>query len=208
MNRSPARSWTFATSTPSPERWWSRHTAAQSQSWMPPVVRSSSSRCSSSHDLDSSMAGNAQLLLDEFDAFIAGRGIERQEDYLALRRRGGGSGLGRGERERVWAAFTDYRETLRKRRAWDWPHIRLEALRLAEAGGGPRYDGVEVPRFGGQGLIGLIRRYCRCCRRRTVRNPKGYAQFCSFSRARSRASARRATRAALSPSLAAACWAS
>jgi superfamily I DNA/RNA helicase len=107
------------------------------------------------HDLDSSMAGNAQLLLDEFDAFIAGRGIERQEDYLALRRRGGRSGLGRGERERVWAAFTDYRETLRKRKAWDWPHIRLEALRLAEAGGGPRYDGVIIDEAQDLSAVGM-----------------------------------------------------
>ena len=56
------------------------------------------------HDLGGPMAGNTQLLLDEFDAFIAGRRIDRLEDYLALRRGGGGSGLGRSDRERVWAA--------------------------------------------------------------------------------------------------------
>jgi hypothetical protein len=55
---------------------------------------------------------------------------------------------------------------------------------------------VELPRFRGQGLIRSFRRYWSCCRSRTVRNPKGYAQFRSFSRAlapapaRDRASAR------------------
>jgi hypothetical protein len=107
------------------------------------------------HDLGGPMAGNAQLLLDEFDAFISGRGIHRQEDYLALRRRGGGSGLGRSDRERVWAAFTDYREALRKRQAWDWPHIRLEALRLAESGAGPRYDGVIVDEAQDLSAVGM-----------------------------------------------------
>ena len=80
------------------------------------------------HGLAKAMANNPQLLLDEFDAFIAGRGIETLDDYLALRRRGGGSGLGRADRERVFAAFTEYRAELLKRKAYDWPHIRLKAL--------------------------------------------------------------------------------
>jgi superfamily I DNA/RNA helicase len=96
------------------------------------------------HGIDSVMAGNSQLLLDEFDAFIAGRGIEELDDYLVLRRRGGGSGLARGDRERVFAAFQEYRSALRKRQVYDWPHIRLKALQLATDGAGPRYDGVII----------------------------------------------------------------
>jgi hypothetical protein len=107
------------------------------------------------HALEGAMAGNAQLLLDEFDAFIAGRGIDRLEDYLGLRRRGGGSGLIRADRERVWSAFVEYRDALRKRHAWDWPHIRMEALRLAQEGAGPRYDGVIIDEAQDLSAVGM-----------------------------------------------------
>lgn len=96
------------------------------------------------HGLSGVMAGNSQLLMDEFDAFIAGRGITELDEYLALRRRGSGGALARDERERVFAAYSDYAATLRKRGTWDWAHLRLEALRLATEGAGPRYDGVVV----------------------------------------------------------------
>jgi hypothetical protein len=56
------------------------------------------------HGLDHRIGDNHQLLLDEFDAFLSGRGIETLKSYLALRRRGGGSPLGRADRERVRAA--------------------------------------------------------------------------------------------------------
>ena len=107
------------------------------------------------HGLAKAMANNPQLLLDEFDAFIAGRGIETLDDYLALRRRGGGSGLGRADRERVFAAFTEYRAELVKRKAYDWPHIRLKALELAEGGAGPRYDGVIIDEAQDLSAVGM-----------------------------------------------------
>jgi superfamily I DNA/RNA helicase len=107
------------------------------------------------HGLAKAMANNPQLLLDEFDAFIAGRGIATLDDYLALRRRGGGSGLGRTDRERVFAAFTEYRAELLKRKAYDWPHIRLKALELAEGGAGPRYDGVIIDEAQDLSAIGM-----------------------------------------------------
>lgn len=107
------------------------------------------------HGLAEAMANNPQLLLDEFDAFIAGRGIETLDDYLALRRRGGGSGLGRTDRERVFAAFTEYRAGLVKRRTYDWPHIRLKALQLAANGAGPRYDGVIIDEAQDLSAIGM-----------------------------------------------------
>jgi len=107
------------------------------------------------HGLSKAMANNPQLLLDEFDAFIAGRGIETLDDYLALRRRGGGSGLGRADRERVFEAFTEYRAGLVKRRAYDWPHIRLKALELAERGAGPRYNGVIIDEAQDLSAVGM-----------------------------------------------------
>lgn len=64
------------------------------------------------HGLARVMAGNPSLLLEEFDAFLSGRGVDDLDDYLALRRRGGGSPLGRADRERVWAAYGEYRVRL------------------------------------------------------------------------------------------------
>lgn len=107
------------------------------------------------HGLANPLANNPQLLLDEFDAFIAGRGIDTLEEYLKLRRRGGGSGLGRSDRERVFAAFAEYRSELNKRGAYDWPHIRLKALELAENGAGPRYNGVIVDEAQDLSAIGM-----------------------------------------------------
>lgn len=107
------------------------------------------------HGLVKAMADNAQLLLDEFDAFIAGRGITTLEEYLALHRRGGGSGLGRSDRERVFDAFAEYRAGLSKRGTHDWPHIRLKALELAENGAGPRYDGVIIDEAQDLSAVGM-----------------------------------------------------
>ncbi len=107
------------------------------------------------HGLEKAMAGNPALLMDEFDAFITGRGIDDLDGYLSLRRRGGGNGLVRADRERVFAAFLDYRAAIRKRGLWDWPHIRLEALQLAEAGAGPRYDGVIIDEAQDLSAVGM-----------------------------------------------------
>lgn len=96
------------------------------------------------HALPKWLADNPLLILDEFDAFLAGREIDELEDYLALRRRGGGSAMGAAERERVFAAYSEYRERLRQDKVLDWAQLRLEALRLAEAGAGPRFNGVVV----------------------------------------------------------------
>lgn len=107
------------------------------------------------HGLRTIMADNAQLLIDEFDAFLAGRGVDQLDAYLALRRRGGGSGLAQAHRERVFAAFTEYRAMLSKRGVYDWPLIRIEALRLAEAGAGPRYDGIIVDEAQDLSAVGM-----------------------------------------------------
>lgn len=107
------------------------------------------------HGLVAALAGNPQLLLDEFDAFLAGRDLPDLEAYLALRRRGSGSGLRGADRERIYAAFTEYREALRKRKALDWPHLRIEALRLACEGAGPRYDGVIVDEAQDLSAVGM-----------------------------------------------------
>lgn len=83
------------------------------------------------------------------DPAVSERG-ERIDDYLALRRRGGGIALGRPERERVWAAYEDYRRQLERDRMTDYGLVRSQALALARRGGGERYAGVIVDE--GQGL--------------------------------------------------------
>lgn len=96
------------------------------------------------HDLGSTFAANEGLLIEEFDGFIAGRGTTDAEEYLTLRRRGGGIPLNRGQRERVWAAYGDYLSQLRRSRQTDYGLIRMRALELVKAGAGPRYAGVVV----------------------------------------------------------------
>ena len=94
--------------------------------------------------LDDLCGGSVSVLLDEFDKFLFGRGIADLEDYLALRRRGGGKGLRQADRERVFEAYTEYLRRLYKRDVYDWPRVRAEALIHAQAGAGPRFDGVIV----------------------------------------------------------------
>jgi superfamily I DNA/RNA helicase len=107
------------------------------------------------HGLDQRIGENHQLLLDEFDAFLSGRGIDELEPYLALRRRGGGSPLGRADREKVFAAYEEYRARLAKERVYDWAHLRAEALRLAEEGAGPRFNGVIVDEAQDLSAVGM-----------------------------------------------------
>jgi hypothetical protein len=107
------------------------------------------------HGLQGWLADNPLMLLDEFDAFLAGRAITELNEYLSLRRRGGGSGLTRADRERVFAAYCEYRDTLAKRKLFDWPRIRLEALQLAESGAGPRYNGVVVDEAQDLSAVGM-----------------------------------------------------
>lgn len=84
------------------------------------------------------------FLLEEFDAFLSGRDTSDLADYLGLRRRGGGVRLARADRERVWAAYEEYRRTLDGRGLTDFALLRTKALRLAEDGHGPRFGGVIV----------------------------------------------------------------
>lgn len=107
------------------------------------------------HGLEPRIGNNEQLLLDEFDAFLSGRGIGELEPYLALRRRGGGSPLGRADRERVFAAYEEYCARLAKDRVYDWAHLRAEALRLAIEGAGPRFDGVIVDEAQDLSAVGM-----------------------------------------------------
>jgi len=107
------------------------------------------------HGLAQRIGDNEQLLLDEFDAFLAGRGIDELDPYLALRRRGGGSPLGRADREKVFAAYDEYRARLAKEGAFDWAHLRAEALRLAESGAGPRFDGVIIDEAQDLSAVGM-----------------------------------------------------
>ena len=96
------------------------------------------------HALGAVFAGNESLLLEEFDAFITGRGTTNPETYFALRRRGGGIPLSRAERERVWAAYEDYLHQLARSRRVDYATLRLRALEAVEQGHGGRYAGVII----------------------------------------------------------------
>lgn len=96
------------------------------------------------HDLGRQFANNESLLLEEFDAFISGRGTMEPENYFELRRRGGGIPLAREERERVWSAYEGYRRQLDREGRLDYALLRCRAVELITAGEGERYAGVVV----------------------------------------------------------------
>jgi superfamily I DNA/RNA helicase len=96
------------------------------------------------HELKALLAGNESLLLEEFDAFLSGRGTTDPESYFALRRRGGGIPLSRADRERVWAAYQDYLRQLERLRRSDYALLRMRALELVREGRGERYVGVVI----------------------------------------------------------------
>jgi mRNA-degrading endonuclease RelE of RelBE toxin-antitoxin system len=88
--------------------------------------------------------GGAADLGHEFDAVLAGRGIDTLEQYLAIERPGRGRRLSAAEREVVWQAWEHYRDALQRARRTDWPLLRRRAVELAEAGHGPRFDAIVV----------------------------------------------------------------
>ena len=96
------------------------------------------------HALDAVFAGNESLLLEEFDAFITGRGTTDPETYFAIRRRGGGIPLARVEREQVWGAYEEYVHQIARSRRIDYATLRVRALEAVEQGHGERYAGVIV----------------------------------------------------------------
>jgi hypothetical protein len=96
------------------------------------------------HALVAVFAGNESLLLEEFDAFITGRGTTDPETYFALRRRGGGIPLTRAQREQVWAAYGEYLHQIVRSRRVDYAMLRVRALETVEQGHGERYAGVVI----------------------------------------------------------------
>lgn len=96
------------------------------------------------HDLHNRLAGNEDLLLEEFDAFLTGRGITDEQVYYDLHRLGGGLPLRRADRERVWKAYWDYRRRLERDRLLDHGLVRAVALTAVRAGRVPKYAGVVV----------------------------------------------------------------
>ena len=96
------------------------------------------------HGLGSVFAGNESLLLEEFDAFLTGRGTTDPESYFALRRRGGGIPLSRADREQVWTAYEEYRHQLDRSKRLDYATLRVRALEAVGQGQGERYAGVIV----------------------------------------------------------------
>ncbi len=79
----------------------------------------------------------------EINQVIIGRRLDRSS-YLSIERRGSGQRLDRATRERVWAAYEEYRRRLQRNGKTDWPHMRARALELIEAGHGPRFDAIIV----------------------------------------------------------------
>jgi hypothetical protein len=84
-----------------------------------------------------------EALHTEIDQVILGRRLDK-DGYLAIERRGRGQRLDRATRERVWAAYENYRARLRRNGKTDWAHVRARALELVEAGHGPRFDAIIV----------------------------------------------------------------
>jgi len=99
--------------------------------------------CRKHEGLGDAVGGPAELGT-EFEAVLAGRGVDTLATYLALERPGRGRRLGADERRRVWAAWEHYRERLTRDGKTDWPLLRRRAVELAEAGAGPRFDAVIV----------------------------------------------------------------
>jgi AAA domain len=96
------------------------------------------------HALGAVFAGNESLLLEEFDAFITGRGTTDPESHFALRRRGGGVPPSRAQREQVWAAYQEYLHQIARSRRLDYATLRVRALEAIKQGHGERYAGVIV----------------------------------------------------------------
>jgi mRNA-degrading endonuclease RelE of RelBE toxin-antitoxin system len=88
------------------------------------------------------LARTAAWLLGEIDTVIAGRGLSTPAEYAAVARAGRGTALGQIERAAVFRAYEHYAGALVRERATDFPHLRLRALQLAEAGAGPRFDAI------------------------------------------------------------------
>ena len=114
------------------------------------------------HGLPEAMANNPQLLLDEFDAFIAGRGIEPLETtsrcVVAAAEAASAALIASAYSQR--SPSTE--PTLLKRKAYDWPHIRLKALELAESGAARATTASSSTRPRTSARSG-----CACCSRST-----------------------------------------
>ena len=63
--------------------------------------------------------------------------------------------MGKNDREKVFAAFSEYRERLERKGQYDWPLLRLEALSLAQSGEGPRFNGVIVDEAQDLSAVGM-----------------------------------------------------
>ncbi|MEI7889563.1 MAG: UvrD-helicase domain-containing protein, partial [Actinomycetes bacterium] len=92
------------------------------------------SRMVEEHEIKGRFEDDPLLLLQEFDHFIANRGVRSRDEYLELERVGAGIPLARPARELVYSAYEAYAARLKERDRWDFPHVRIEALRLAKLG--------------------------------------------------------------------------
>jgi hypothetical protein len=91
-----------------------------------------------------SALGGEMPFREEIERVIDGRGISVIDEYLEVSRRGRGLGLDGTQRKEVWAAYEHYLQLLGKVGKTDFRQMRLRALAIVEAGGGPRYDAIIV----------------------------------------------------------------
>lgn len=87
--------------------------------------------------------GDVEGFGEEIDVVIAGRGLG-ETSYYDAQRRGRRRALAAAQRRHVWRAYQGYLAALAERESTDWAHLRVEALRLAESGAGPRFDALII----------------------------------------------------------------
>jgi hypothetical protein len=86
------------------------------------------------------------FLAQEYRHVLLAQDLRTSEEYVASRRRGRGSALGRAQRERVWEATARFEDELVRDRSCTWLQLCAQAARLLrdKPGEGPRYDHVVV----------------------------------------------------------------
>ncbi|WP_214406990.1 UvrD-helicase domain-containing protein [Pseudonocardia lacus] len=84
------------------------------------------------------------FLLDEWRQVVLANAVTTGEEYLTAPRRGRGKGLGRPQKQQVWAVLREFAEGLRRDRLWTFLTVADEAARLLAARPSPPFRHVVV----------------------------------------------------------------